>query len=50
MKIKFKGVGKIGDPLNWRANIDCLKSLGFRSKVSLAEGINNYCKWLGETN
>jgi UDP-glucose 4-epimerase len=44
--IKFTGNNKMGDPLNWRADIGLLRSMGFQPRYSLQEGINNYCKWL----
>jgi UDP-glucose 4-epimerase len=48
VEIKFTGSNKIGDPLNWRADIGLLESYGFKPRYSLNEGINNYCKWLRE--
>lgn len=46
IEIKFSGNNKIGDPLNWRADIGLLQSFGFRNRYSLTDGINNYCTWL----
>lgn len=43
---KFNGKVKLGDPLNWRADISTLEKYGFRAKVGLREGIHNYCAWL----
>ena len=48
VEVKFGGTPKIGDPLNWRADISALRSLGFDNQFSLEQGINNYCKWLRE--
>jgi len=48
VRIDFTGNNKIGDPLNWRADIALLSSFGFKSRYSLSEGINNYCNWLRE--
>lgn len=48
IEIRFTGNNKIGDPLNWRADIGLLQSYGFRSKYSLKEGIHNYCRWVKE--
>lgn len=48
IRIKFSGNNKIGDPLNWRADIGLLSSYGFTPRYSLSEGINNYCNWLRE--
>ena len=44
--VRFAGTPKIGDPLNWRADITRLRSLGFQPRFSLEQGINNYCSWL----
>lgn len=46
--VRFTRNNKIGDPLNWRTDIRLLTSLGFSNRYSLAEGINNYVKWLKE--
>ncbi|MCX6188657.1 MAG: SDR family oxidoreductase [Bacteroidetes bacterium] len=44
--VNFSGDIKEGDPLNWRANISILKSLGFEQKTSLDQGIKNYFDWI----
>jgi dTDP-glucose 4,6-dehydratase/UDP-glucose 4-epimerase len=44
----FSGNIKIGDPINWKANIQKLQSLGYIQKISFNEGIKNYCRWLKE--
>jgi UDP-glucose 4-epimerase len=46
--IKFSGNAKIGDPVNWRADISLLRTMGFKNEFSLEAGINNYCKWVQE--
>lgn len=48
ISVRFAGTAKIGDPLNWRADISRLKTLGFENKVPLEKGIENYCKWVQE--
>jgi UDP-glucose 4-epimerase len=48
IEVKFGGNPKIGDPLNWRADISLLNSFGFQAEFSLERGINDYCKWLQE--
>jgi len=48
IETRFSGNNKIGDPLNWRADIGLLQSYGFRARYSLRDGIHNYCKWLRE--
>ncbi len=44
--IKFKGVRREGDPINWKANIDKLLSLGYERQISFEAGVKNYIKWL----
>lgn len=47
--ILFNGVRRPGDPVNWRADISRLSAIGFRSAITLREGIAAYRKWyLGE--
>jgi UDP-glucose 4-epimerase len=47
-EIKFNNQVKEGDPLNWRADISILKSMGYESKVTLETGIKNYIDWVLE--
>lgn len=47
-KIIFNGKVKQGDPLNWRADISNLTSLGFSPSISIEEGLLNYSKWIIE--
>lgn len=44
----FMGNTKKGDPLNWRADISFLKSIGFQPYFNLEQGLKNYVKWLEE--
>lgn len=44
--VTFNNEVRKGDPLNWEANIDTIKSWGYKQKVSLEEGINNYILWV----
>lgn len=46
LKVKFSGESKIGDPLNWKADISVLKSLGYVPKYSLEQGIKETLQWL----
>ena len=46
--INFGGQFKTGDPINWRADINKINSLGFSTKVNLNEGLENYVTWLKE--
>lgn len=46
--VTFSGGAKTGDPINWRADIEKIKSLGYIQKKSFSNGIKNYCQWLKE--
>lgn len=47
-KFSFGGEERKGDPSNWVADISSLTALGYKTKVSLEEGIKNYWQWLQE--
>lgn len=44
--VVFNDVTKIGDPNNWVADISILKSFGFKPRVDLKNGLNNYIEWI----
>jgi UDP-glucose 4-epimerase len=44
-RLFFNGKTKEGDPLNWKADISRLKSLGFEPRVSLERGVGDYHAW-----
>jgi dTDP-glucose 4,6-dehydratase/UDP-glucose 4-epimerase len=46
--IKFSGVIRSGDPVNWVADINNIKRLGFNPSVTINEGIKKYVEWLKE--
>lgn len=46
--INFNGVVREGDPLNWQADIDKLKRLGYARKTSFEEGVSKYVDWCGD--
>jgi len=48
IKLKFNMLVKPGDPLNWRADIDLLKSFGFENQYDINDGLKNVVKWLKE--
>jgi UDP-glucose 4-epimerase len=48
-EIKYSGVGRTGDPIKWRANINKLCGTGYFPKVTLQEGVRNYVGWAKET-
>lgn len=37
--VRFSGKARLGDPRFWKADISRLRSLGFRTKISLEEGL-----------
>jgi nucleoside-diphosphate-sugar epimerase len=43
--ISFNGEIKLGDPLNWCADISKLKKLGFEPQVSFEKGVVDYINW-----
>jgi UDP-glucose 4-epimerase len=46
--ISFTGDFRKGDPLNWRADINKLKTLGYQQTVTIRQGLNKYAEWLQE--
>lgn len=44
-QIKFNGKVKEGDPKNWKANIDLLKSFGFSGGTDMQRGLHHYINW-----
>lgn len=48
LNIKFNNKVKAGDPLNWRADISLLKSMGFNVEISIEQGLKNVVKWIKE--
>ncbi|BAO74408.1 NAD-dependent epimerase/dehydratase family protein [Winogradskyella sp. PG-2] len=47
-EVTYKGENRIGDPINWVADISKLQSLGYEQNVKLVEGLNNYYQWAKE--
>jgi UDP-glucose 4-epimerase len=43
--IHFDGNVPAGNPINWRADVERLKNLGFVPEVSLDQGIDVYARW-----
>ena len=46
--VVFSGEEKKGDPINWKADVSRIKTLGYNQQYTFKEGIRNYCKWLKE--
>jgi dTDP-glucose 4,6-dehydratase/UDP-glucose 4-epimerase len=49
LEIRFNGVVRRGDPLNWKADISKLKELGFEPEVSLKDGVKRYVEWVSRS-
>ena len=47
-KLNFSGNERIGDPINWQADISLIRKLGYEPKSSVKSGIKQYIKWLKE--
>jgi UDP-glucose 4-epimerase len=43
---EFSGQRRIGDPDNWRADTTKLQQTGFKQKIDIEEGIQNYIQWV----
>lgn len=44
--VKFSGVRRQGDPINWCADISLMKELGYVQNHSFEEGVQRYVEWL----
>jgi UDP-glucose 4-epimerase len=42
----FSGESRKGDPVNWKADINRLKSMGYNSLVNLETGLQLYIEWI----
>lgn len=47
-RIEFNNEIRKGDPLNWEADVDLIKSWGYIQSVNLEEGVNKYISWIKE--
>ena len=47
-EIIFNGNVRIGDPLNWEADISKIKKWGYTQSISINEGLELYTKWVKE--
>ncbi len=48
--ISFNNINREGDPLNWRADISKLNSLGYSKSVNIESGLLDYVNWCKEIN
>jgi len=46
IKLSFNNQQRPGDPVNWKADITKLNSLGYNAKYNFAEGIRETTQWL----
>lgn len=46
LRYHFTGETKIGDPINWRADISKISKMGFMPNTNIDQGINKYIEWL----
>jgi UDP-glucose 4-epimerase len=47
-EVNFNAVEKKGDPLNWKADISQLKTLGYFPTVSINQGLERYFLWANQ--
>lgn len=45
-KVVFTGANREGDPINWKADISKLKSIGYKMKVPFELGVKKYIRWV----
>ena len=43
--IKFNGVVREGDPLNWKADISRIERIGYKKNIEMTEGLLDYINW-----
>lgn len=48
ISIEFGGEERVGDPVNWKADINKLKELGYQQQVNIKDGLSKYIVWLKE--
>lgn len=46
--IEFSGSERLGDPLNWQADIQYLSSLGYTSDFTLEQGLEEVAAWMNK--
>jgi dTDP-glucose 4,6-dehydratase/UDP-glucose 4-epimerase len=45
-RIIFDAIERIGDPINWEADISLLKSYGYKQTVGIEAGVKRYISWV----
>lgn len=48
--IEFNGIGREGDPINWRADITRIQNIGYKESVCLPNGLLDYVAWVKGVN
>ncbi len=46
--VKFGGEERKGDPINWCADIGLLKTMDYKQRINIDEGLKRYVQWLKE--
>lgn len=46
ISLKFNNQQRVGDPINWRADISEIKNLGYNLKYSFSDGIKETIRWI----
>ena len=46
VEIKFSGVNRQGDPLNWQEDTHAIRELGFEPSIKFEEGARRYADWV----
>jgi UDP-glucose 4-epimerase len=49
-EVRFTGMVKKGDPLNWQADISLLKEMGYTQSISITQGLEQYFQWINQTD
>jgi dTDP-glucose 4,6-dehydratase/UDP-glucose 4-epimerase len=42
---EFSGEVRLGDPLNWCADVTLMRNWDYQNRVGIEKGIENYIKW-----
>lgn len=46
IEYSFSGGVRVGDPVNWKADITKLQSMGYRQEIELFQGLKMYYEWV----
>jgi UDP-glucose 4-epimerase len=47
-QVSFMGESRSGDPLNWQADISKMAALGYKTSITLKDGLTAYAEWVKE--